>query len=194
MLENITCQISESNYWFNTFSFTFQLIGSFLIAYFTVQYTHYLREKREFESAIDWFIVEGSFLRGFMDSLKITVNQNIKKMDKVSDKKNLEIIYFPDFSINSIDFFISKGYVILIKREYSEQIIKIKLDVLTLKYNHYCYVQLLSIAPQITAENYNEQMRSVLTNINENIDRFNTDWDNRGIFQYPKTFLASIWS
>jgi hypothetical protein len=190
MIENVTyCQISDSINWF-------QLIGSFLIAFFiaffTIHYSQYIRDKREFEATMNWFLIEITHLNELLNRLvKTSVDEQIKKMELQPDKKELIITFFPDCSLNSYNFIMSKGYFsLLLDGNYIEKMTTINLHALQLKYLQSSFSQLTSMG--INVSNYNEQKKIVLKAISEEIDIFDKESKSFKAPKYPRKFMPRL--
>jgi hypothetical protein len=195
MLENVTCQIVNSSDWWNYISLLVQLLGllgSLIIAFFTVQYTQYLREKREYNAVMVWFLSEGFHLVNLLVPLKDVVNEKIQKINAHPNEKNIEIMFFPDCTLNSFNSIISKGYFKLLKDDYIKNLIKIQLDTNQIKFYFDSFTLLNSMASEVTIENFNAQQRGALTNMLSSIDTFVQDMHGPLIIDYPKTFIQWI--
>lgn len=180
--------LSSIDLWKNSF-LAIQLLGSFCIAYFTVQYTQYLQRKREFDNAMMWLFTEGFLLKSSLESTKTRVEEMIARIDPESNSKNIEIIFLPSPVLNSLDYTISKGYFAFFTKEYMELLLKLKSDITELKFYFDSYNQLNCMAPNATFENFNQQKRFELTSICNSIEKFSRDWETHYIFTYPRTFI-----
>nr|WP_319375220.1 hypothetical protein [uncultured Methanoregula sp.] len=199
MLENVTCQISDSGNWWNYVSLIISLLGSFAIAYFTIHFTQYLREKKEFETSMLWFGREGSYLKDWLNALKIAIDKSVEEMKLDPDNVVIDSLRFPDLSLNSYDHIASKGYIELLEKEPLEKncflnIIKIKEDVLNLKDYQNSYNQLWMLSsligktPGFSISHYNEMKRIIFDDISKKIDEYVMDYSAYKPPKYPKWF------
>jgi hypothetical protein len=193
MFTNVTYQIVNSINWWSNIFLGIQVLGSFLIAFFTIRYSQYLQEKKEFDNAMIWLATEGVFLQDLLKGLKNTIDEDIKEINALPDTKNISGCFFPDVTLNSLNFFISKGYFGLFTTDQIGYFLKLRLDVTQLKHNFDSYAQLNSVVSQITAENYNTQKMDTFVKIKTTIDEFNQHWSAYEILKYPKTFRQYFW-
>jgi hypothetical protein len=187
--ENVMNLILNSiNLWMAV-SLAIPLLGSFCLAYFTIQYTQYLQRKGDFNSAMIWLFTEGSLLTSSLDPVKRTLEEVIARIDAQTQSKNIDQIFFPDIMLNSLDYIVSKGFFALFTEDYMKKMIKLKSDVSLLKYHCDSYYQLKFMAPNVTIENFNQQKRVELTSMCDCIDQITRDWKAHQMISYPRTFL-----
>lgn len=193
MFANVTSQIFESIDWWSNISLTIQLLGSFLIAFFTIRYSQYLQDKKEFEGAMIWLTTEGIYLQNLLTPVSILIDEKIKEIDDHPNEKRIELFFFPDIKLNSLNFIMSKGYFRLFTQDYVENLFGIITYVNQLNYNYNSYNQINSMASQITIENYNKQKLDTFKTMRANIDSYNRHWNAHKISKYPKTFQQYFW-
>jgi len=86
-----------------------QLFCSFLIAFFMISYSLYLREKREFDAAVVFFLAEFDFFETCVNTdLKPAIISQIEKLESHPDESAFAIMLFPSISFSSIDFLFSR--------------------------------------------------------------------------------------
>jgi hypothetical protein len=188
-LETLINLILNSIDLWKNLSLAIQLLGSFCIAYFTIQYTQYLQRKREFNSAMMWLLTEGILLTNSLAPVKRNLENVIARIDSQTQSKNIDIIYFPDVALNSLNYIVSKGYFALFTVDYMKKMIQLKSDVSQLKYHCDSYYQLNLMAPNATIENFNQQKRDELRSMCDCIDQIIRDWESHQMVSYPRTFL-----
>jgi len=202
MLENVTCQISDLGNWLSniaSFITIFSPVIAFFIAFFTVKYDHYHQERQDFEDSMLWFGREGSYLKDWLNALKIAINQSVEEMKLDPDNVVIDSLRFPNFSLNSYDHIASKGYIELLEKEPLEKncflnIIKIKEDVLNLKDYQNSYNQLWMLSsligktPGFNIAHYNKMKRIIFDDISKKIDEYVTDYSAYKPPKYPKRF------
>ncbi|MFA4860211.1 hypothetical protein [Methanoregula sp.] len=131
--------------WLSNFSLLFQLICSFLIAFFTISYSLYLREKRDFEAAIACFLAETGFFQTCVETdLKPSIISHIKKIKSHPDERTFGLMQFPSISFSSIEFLLTHGYILQLGQDNFDTLITLKYQLAKLEYQKSGYFLLLN--------------------------------------------------
>jgi len=74
-----------------------------------ISYSLYLREKREFDAAVVFFLAEFDFFETCVNTdLKPAIISQIEKLESHPDESAFAIMLFPSISFSSIDFLFSR--------------------------------------------------------------------------------------
>jgi hypothetical protein len=175
--------------WLSTFSFFFQLFCSFLIAFFTISYSLYLREKREFEAAVVSFLAEFEFFETCVNTdLKPAVISQIEKLESHPDESAFAIMQFPSISFSSIDFLFSRGNIPQLGLVNFQTLISLKYQITKLDYQKDVYFLLIKHpnGPLTTVE-LNKYSLDMLKSMKKLLDAIDVPFQQ---FKPPKYSLS----
>lgn len=175
--------------WTCTFSFFFQLFFSFLIAFFTISYSSYLRERREFEAAVVSILAEFDFFETCVKTdLKPAIISHIEKLETHPDDSAFAIMQFPSVSFSSIDFLFSRGNIPQLGLDNFQTLITLKYQIRKLDYQRDIYFLLINHpkGPLTTAE-LNKHSLDMLKNMKNLLDAIDVTFQQ---FKPPKYSLT----
>ena len=181
--------------WLNNLSLFFQLIGSFFIAFFTISYSQYLREKQQFEAGIAWFLSEIGYIQSCIDTdLKQPIRHLQGVIEKHPETKNFGSFFFPPSSILSFDRILSQGFALHLGYDNYMTIINLKYQLSKLQHLKEEYYLLIEIQgnPPITIVDFNKNSLAALKTINALIESFEENVKKFQPPKYPYTYFQYI--
>jgi len=165
-------------------------IGSFIIAYFTIVFTQAFRERRDFEENIDLLLYELAELYTRLKELRRDIIETRSLVSFQQDSKRLDVLNFPNFSLNNIDIILSKKY--LLSKDEWDKIFLFKNNSYDLAHLQSYYERVHYNPHGLSAQLFNEGKLQLLKNMIEIIDDFNKNFDN---FTRPKraSLVKYLW-
>jgi len=169
MIENITCQLSPSDQFFNLLSLFITVFSSLVIGVFIVFFTNYVNRLNEFNALSEILDDDLSHLIGKLWELKGQIDWQLDQFEKIPfEVRDKKFKYykkdFPSLSFNAFDEFLSKGYYNFISKEDFTNLkyFKYSIGEISRLKDEYDQTQELMTSNHLSLEAYNGEIYEIL--------------------------------
>jgi|SRR5208337_3187665 len=184
MIENVTCQFSDTDKFVNLLIPVITIISSLLISLFVVVFAESYKRKQDFENLMNRFGINVILLDDRLKHLKIALNLGIVKISENPKNFDFHLIDFPIISLTAYDEFVSKGYWKFVLKKDIDYLGTFKDYVDELSLAKIQYDQIVYLASMnMQSENFNDLRLSNYNRFIKSIDDFNEKMKH---FETPK--------